>query len=105
MCKNNQEDVTHALYLCPTLIDFWQCLRQSSNFADIMGCIFAENRDPTLFSMMIWAIWNRRNNQLGKPYGSLLQTLEQAKERLVEFSFGCKFLIIWLGGEFSILVL
>jgi len=51
-----------------------------------MGCIFAENRDPTLFSMMIWAIWNRRNNQLGKPYGSLLQTLEQAKERLVEFS-------------------
>ena len=59
MCKNNQEDVTHALYLCLKLIDFRQPiplwnhskLRQSSNFADTMGCIFAENRVSTLFSM------------------------------------------------------
>ena len=113
MCKNNQEDVTHALYLCLKLIDFRQPiplwnhsnLRQSSNFADTMGCIFAENRVSTLFSMVIWAIWNRWNNQLGKQYGSLLQILEQAEERLVEFSVGCKFLIIWLGGEFIVLVL
>ena len=58
-----QEDMRHALYLCPKLDELWykvpiwnhSSLKQVSNFIDPLGFIFTENRDPTLFSMVIWA--------------------------------------------------
>ena len=89
LCQSQQEDVHHALYLCPKLTELWQVvplwnhsrLKQSDNFMDLLGCIFAENWDPTLFSMVIWAIWKRRNNLcLGKQAVTLRQLLQQAKE-------------------------
>ena len=62
-------------------------LRQCSNFIDLIGCIFAENRDPSLFSMVSWLIWNRPNNlRLGKHSCTLGQILQQAKERLLEYT-------------------
>ena len=64
------EDVHHALHLCLKLAALWQevplwnhsRLKQCDNFIDLLGCILIENRDPTLFSMVICAVWNRRNN-------------------------------------------
>ena len=68
--KDQKEDVGHALYHFPKLLELWNkvlfwnhnSLRQATLFIDFMGCIFVENEDPTLFSMAIWAIWTRKNN-------------------------------------------
>ena len=51
LCQSQQEDVHHALYLCPNLTELWQVvplwnhsrLKQSDNFMDLLGCIFVEN--------------------------------------------------------------
>ena len=52
-----------------------------------MEFLIAENRDPALFSMTTWVLWNRRNNlRLGKPTVVLSWVLKQANERLQEFS-------------------
>ena len=95
LCQTSQEDVQHALYLCPKLTELWQSvplyyyskLKQCANFLDLLECIFADNRDPRLFSMVVWALWNRRNNiHLAKGAIALGQLLQQAQERLQEFS-------------------
>lgn len=83
-CKTMIEDIHHALYLCPMLQELWQSiplwnhqsLKQCGNFVDLLECIFADNRDPTLFSMVAWNLWNRRNNlSLAKGMVSLGQLL------------------------------
>ena len=93
-CKDQKEDVIHALYHCSKLLDLWfsvklwnhSCLKQATSFIDLIGCVFAENRDPTLFSMVAWAIWYRRNNiRIGKPAAPLNELLTQAQDRLREF--------------------
>ena len=95
LCQTLQEDVQHALYLCPKLTELWQSvplwnhskLKQYANFLDLLECIFADNRDPRLFSMVVWALWNRRNNiRLAKEAIAIGQLLQQAQERLQEFS-------------------
>ena len=55
---DHQEDVRHALYLCPKMdelsykVPIWNhsSLKQVSNFVDLLGFIFAENRDPILLN-------------------------------------------------------
>ena len=93
-CKDQREDVIYALYHCPKLRGLWSdvqlrdhsCLKQATSFIDLIGCVFADNRDPTLFSMVAWAIWNRRNNlRLGKPAAPLNELVTQAQDRLREF--------------------
>ena len=62
-------------------------LKQCDNFIDLLGRILIENRDPTLFSMVIRAVWNRRNNiRLDKQTITLRQLLQQAKDWFQEFS-------------------
>nr|POE84173.1 hypothetical protein CFP56_78787 [Quercus suber] len=62
-------------------------LKQCDNFIDLLGCILVENGYPTLFSMVIWAVWNRRNNiRLDKQTITLRQLLQQAKDWFQEFS-------------------
>ena len=96
-CKTMTEDIHHALYLCLMLTKLWQSiplwnhhsLKQCSNFIDLLECIFADNRDPTLFSMVAWTLWNRRNNLcLAKGMVSLGKLLQHAKDRIQEFSKG-----------------
>ena len=42
----------------------------------LIGSILTENRDPAFFFMVVWALWNRRNNlRLGKTCGTLGQLL------------------------------
>ena len=63
-CKDQREDVIHALYHCTKLrgmwsaVQFWNhgCLKQATSFIDLIGSVFADNRDPTLFSTVAWAI-------------------------------------------------
>ncbi|XP_075640217.1 uncharacterized protein LOC142611959 [Castanea sativa] len=88
-CRNQKEDAVLALYLCPKLLDLWtkvelwnhSRLKQATSFIDLIGCVFANNRDPTLFSMVAWAFWNRRNNlRLGKPAVPVNELLAISKQ-------------------------
>ena len=61
-------------------------LKRCPNFIDLLGCIFAKNRDPELFSTIVWFLWNQRNNlRLGKGSIPLDQVLQQARNKLQEF--------------------
>ena len=49
-------------------------------FIDLLGTVFAENREPAFFAMVVWALWNRRNNlRLGKKAEPLNILMQQAK--------------------------
>ena len=89
LCNLQTEDPAHALYHCPKLETLWQStplwghstIKQCSSFLDIMFVVCADGRDPELFSVMAWTLWNKRNNlRLGKPYIPLEQVLNRARE-------------------------
>nr|POE87088.1 putative ribonuclease h protein [Quercus suber] len=93
VCKLHQEDVVHALFLYPALQLVWRpraqwnhsTLQACSSFTDIFELIFASNREPDLFAVVLWTLWNRRNNlRLGKPALSLSQVVKFAQDRLLE---------------------
>ena len=94
-CREHNENVKHALYSCPKLEELWkkiplwnhENLRRMETFVDLIGTIFAENREPMLFAMVVWALWTWRNNlRLGKNVENLDQLLQRARERVSEFS-------------------
>ena len=79
-CREHKEDVKHALYSCPKLEDFWKNMPQWSHdnleravtFIDLLGTVFAENRESALFAMVVWVLWTRRNNlRMGKKVETL----------------------------------
>ena len=50
-----------------------------------MGFVFAGNKDPELFSLVIWNLWNRRNNlRLGKTALPLDKITEHARDQRFE---------------------
>nr|POE82385.1 hypothetical protein CFP56_61229 [Quercus suber] len=50
-----------------------------------MAFVFAGNKEPELFSLVAWNLWNRRNNlRLGKPALPLEKITEHARERQLE---------------------
>ena len=52
-----------------------------------MSIILAEQKHPELFSMVVWTIWQQRNNsRLGKHVLLPSQILQQEQEKLQEFS-------------------
>ena len=52
-----------------------------------MSIILAEQKYPELFSMVVWIIWQQWNNsRLGKHVLMPFQILQQAREKLREFS-------------------
>ncbi|XP_030923317.1 uncharacterized protein LOC115950221 [Quercus lobata] len=92
-CKLHQEDVVHALFRCPTLQSVWRSrtqwnhstLQACSSFTDIFEFIFVGNKEPDLFAVVLWTLWNRRNNlRLGKPTLSLGQVVDFAQDRILE---------------------
>lgn len=57
----------------------------SRTFIDLIDFVFAGNKDPELFSLVIWNLWNRRNNLLlGKPFITLDKILKHSQERLIK---------------------
>ena len=86
-CKQQQEDTAHALYHCSNLDSLWtsipqwnhSTLKQSMSFIEMLGFVFARNRNPELFISVIWTVWNHRNNlRLGKLMVPLSQLLQLA---------------------------
>ena len=50
-----------------------------------LSLFFAGNREPDLFTAVLWTLWNRRNNLcLGKHALSLGQVVEFAQDRILE---------------------
>ena len=50
-----------------------------------MGFVFTGNKEPELFSIVIWNLWNRRNNlRLGKTALPLDKITKHARERQLE---------------------
>ena len=93
ICRVHQEDTVHALFYCPVLSSLWsqtsiwnhEALKGSRNFTDIMGFVFTGNKEPKLFSIVIWNLWNRHNNlRLGKTTLPLDKITEHARERQLE---------------------
>ena len=67
----------------------WTHVNVSSagNFVDLIGNVFAENREPALFATVVWALWTRRNNlRTGKNVDPLFHLLQRARERVEVFS-------------------
>ena len=78
----------HVLYCCPVLQTLWTnilawnqgTLKQSTRFTDFIGFIFVGTVDPKLFSLVLWNLWNQRNNlRLGKPTLLLDKVLEHSQ--------------------------
>ncbi|KAL0007018.1 hypothetical protein SO802_008520 [Lithocarpus litseifolius] len=89
------EDVKHTLYSYPKLDELWQKvpqwnhenLKRAMNFVDLIGTVFAENREPTLFATVVWALWTRRNNlRMRKNAENLVHLLQWARERVSDFA-------------------
>ena len=60
-------------------------LNRSISFTDIIEIVFAGDKDPELFTLVIWNLWNRRNNlRLGKPALPLDKILDVAREKWLE---------------------
>ena len=92
--REHNEDMNHALYSCPKLDGLWkkvpqwnhENLRRAGNFVDLIGTVFVENREPTLFATVVWALWTRRNNfRMGKNAETLVQLLQRAREWVSDF--------------------
>ena len=70
ICKQGDEDIMHAIYRCPALqslgnfIPAWNqgSLKQSICFTDFIGFVFVGTADSALFALVLWNLWNRRNN-------------------------------------------
>ena len=65
VCQEHIEDVKHALYNCLKLAELWKKMPQwthvnvssARNFVDLIGNVFAENRELALFATIVWALW------------------------------------------------
>uniref|UniRef100_A0A7N2MRZ9 Reverse transcriptase zinc-binding domain-containing protein n=1 Tax=Quercus lobata TaxID=97700 RepID=A0A7N2MRZ9_QUELO len=91
--RQYKEDMVHALYRCPLLEPLWRCtpiwnhdaLKRSISFTDIIEFFFVGDKDPELFTLVIWNLSNRRNNlRLGKPALPLDKILDVAREKWLE---------------------
>ena len=96
VCQEHTEDVKHALYNCLKLAELWKKMPQwthvnvssARNFVDLIGNVFAENRELALFATIVWALWTRRNNlRTGKNVYPLFHLLQRARERVEVFSW------------------
>ena len=64
-CQNNEEDVLHSLWSCPSLSQVWnedprwnslQSTRHS-DFAQLLAVVFASDCSLELFAFITWTIW------------------------------------------------
>ena len=59
-----------------------EALKGSRMFTNLIEFVFTGNRNSKLFSLVIWNLWNRRNNlQLGKASLPLDKILEHSWEQ------------------------
>ena len=89
----HQEDTNHTLYYRPMLDPLWNqtpmwnhdALKCSKTFIDIIESVFASNKNPWLFSLVIWNLWNHQNSlRLGKAALPLNKITKHSQERQLE---------------------
>uniref|UniRef100_A0A7N2R4V0 Uncharacterized protein n=1 Tax=Quercus lobata TaxID=97700 RepID=A0A7N2R4V0_QUELO len=57
------------------------------DFKALLSWVIQQNKNPVLFSMMVWSIWAQRNQvHLNKPHCALNLIASSAKDRLDEFT-------------------
>jgi hypothetical protein len=81
------EDSLHVLFLCPRSVHCWQQARLSdhvnaglnnnNNITDIVFSILdrLDKAQQEFFSIMMWSIWKRRNNQVWENITETAQTV------------------------------
>lgn len=96
LCEDHPEDVLHCLWLCDYAKCVWFsnqtfCLprtRVFRSFGDLANFILTEtsSNSTTLFSMVAWSIWTRRNKLRAKQQvWDVSDTIKNAKDLLQEF--------------------
>ena len=68
-CKEENEDVVHAVWSCKKLDGVWgmnniqsfRNQRSFSSFSELLPQVFEHQRNPVLFAFTIWSIWHQRN--------------------------------------------
>ena len=74
LCLGDEEDVLHAVWSCPFLIDLWGnhefarkiLCRNHASILDVLSTIFDCGSASTVAKMafMLWCVWQRRNKAL-----------------------------------------
>jgi hypothetical protein len=96
VCNEGDEDTLHVLFFCHKSIQCWQrvglwdivstCLNTNNSVAENIFVILhrLNKDDQELFSVMVWSLWKRRNNQVWENIIELNQTVcERAKHLLI----------------------
>ena len=68
-CQVATEDIHHALWDYHELSALWEAdslwlfrrTKKFSNFFELVSHILEEKINPTLFAILVWTIWSRRN--------------------------------------------
>ena len=91
-CDSECEDTIHALWSCPVLRPIWEAEELTrkflkykfSSFADLLDLSFKfkEEMDMNLLAVLFWSIWEKRNTNRERGYGSNLHDL---RSRAVHF--------------------
>lgn len=93
-CKQQQESVIHALWLCDCISGIWsidqvwsfQCDRSFPDFQKLVWFIIKVGLDLELFFMVVWLLWYRQNQtRTGATTLPLNQVLTQAHQMLQDF--------------------
>jgi hypothetical protein len=96
VCNEGDEDTLYVLFFCHKSIQCWQrvglwdivstCLNTNNSVAENIFVILhrLNKDDQELFSVMVWSLWKRRNNQVWENITELNQTVcERAKHLLI----------------------
>lgn len=93
-CKEENEDVLHAVWSCKELDGVWGAnniwsfrdQRRFSSFSELLAWVFDHQRNPALFAFTIWSIWHQRNQMRTQQSHRPLNHLSQwTHDRYVEF--------------------
>ena len=93
-CKDENEDIMHAVWGCKGLDGVWGAdstwsfrnQRSFSSFSELLSWIFKLHKNPVLFAFIVWSIWHQRNQIRTQQSHRLLNLLFQwAHDNYLEY--------------------
>lgn len=93
-CRTALQTTLHALWECLVLdevwsdVTLWDCQRGIvfADFNELALWILQKKKNPELFAMITWSIWNQRNQvRVQQPHCNLDQLAQLAKDRQDKF--------------------
>ncbi|XP_075650032.1 uncharacterized protein LOC142620559 [Castanea sativa] len=93
-CKEDNEDVVHAVWSCKELDGVWgmnniwslRNQQRFTSFSKLMAWVFQHQRNPDLFAFSIWSIWHQRNQvRTQQAYCPLNQLSQLVHDRYAEY--------------------